>query len=134
MNAMVNLSEYKSALLSKTIPKVYNDIGHDYNSADEFAPEMDDCMMEAYKLGCVVNNSVKVRRIIHRSPIRIRKNKSPGRHLSRERSRDGSVKGSPTRGKDSKSNLVMTHTYNGGVSTDTGIALNSDDSTANLSN
>jgi hypothetical protein len=95
MNAMTPLSQYKSNLVSRTVLKVYNDIGFDYNSNDEQNPEMDDCMYEAYRLGCVINKATKVRRIVHRSPVRIRTNKSPGR-IARHGS-NGSQKTSPVR-------------------------------------
>jgi len=131
MNAMTPLSDYKSNLTAKTtIPKVYNDIGFDYNSADELNPEMDDCMYEAYRLGCVINKSTKTRKIIHRSPVRIRTNKSPGR-LNRAGS-NGKV--SPGRLKMTVSNEVESHKYGAGITSEGTSPSNLDSASINLGN
>ena len=133
MNAMVPISEYKSSLTTKTILKVYNDIGFDYNSTDEHNPEMDDCMYEAYKVGCVVNKATKVRKIIHRSPIRIRTNKSPGRmsrHGSNERKKSSPVRNIET----AQSGEVDKHKYGAGLTSEGGSPSNAESSSVNLGN
>jgi hypothetical protein len=134
MNAMVPISEYKSSLTTKTILKVFNDIGFDYNSTDELNPEMDDCMYEAYRVGCVVNKSTKSRKIIHRSPIRIRTNKSPGR-MSRHGS-NGRKNTSPVRNIETaqSGSEVEKYKYGAGLTSEGGSPSNADSASVNIGN